>query len=148
MATLRVGDPSSSTKVMYAHATDTQATVLVLDDEASVRKVMGRVLGKRGYRVIEVDTAARAVDALRTTPVHAVVLDVRLPEGSGLDVLSPLRRQLELKKIPVLVWTGANMSSKEKFFINCHEAHLFLKPEGLNSIADFLDVLMGRDRMH
>ncbi|MCH7749940.1 MAG: response regulator [Acidobacteria bacterium] len=92
MATLRVGDPSSSTKVMYAHATDTQATVLVLDDEASVRKVMGRVLGKRGYRVIEVDTAARAVDVLRTTPVHAVVLDVRLPEGSGLDVLSPLRR--------------------------------------------------------
>ena len=40
------------------------------------------------------------------------------------------------------------MSHKEKFLIGCHKAHLFLKPEGLNTIADFLDVLMGRGRTH
>ena len=133
---------------MQADDTGTQPTVLVMDDDASARTLIGRVLGKRGYRVVEADTADRAVEVLRTTAVNAAVLDVRLPGESGLTVLSPLRQQLEVKKIPVLVWTGANVSDSEKVFINCHQAHLFLKPEGLNTIADFLDVLMGRDRTH
>ena len=148
MAAIKIVDPSSSPKVMQAEDTDTRPTVLVMDDEPGARKLMGRVLGKRGYGVIEADTAERAVEVLRTTPVHAAVLDVRLPEGSGLAVLSPLRQLLELRKIPVLVWTGADITDEEKLLINCHEAYLFFKPEGLTAIADFLDVLMGRDRTH
>ena len=66
----------------------------------------------------------------------------------GLEVLSPLRTHLELTKVPVLVWTGALLSDDEEWAVTRHGAHLFQKPEGMRSLVNFLDQLLGRDRPH
>jgi two-component system response regulator AtoC len=66
--------------------------VLVIDDEALVRRSMRRVLGDAGFEVSEAADIAAGFAAFETQRPQVVVLDVRLPDGSGLDLLPRLRR--------------------------------------------------------
>lgn len=123
-------------------------TVLVLDDNPSVRRTMRRFLETYGYGAAEASTYDEALGLLQTTPgIFAVILDIRLGgPHTGLDVLEPLRGRPEFADIPVLVMTGGIVDDAEEARIAKHRAHLFFKPEGFDTLLDFLDQLTGRDR--
>lgn len=90
-----------------------------------------------------------ALEILCTTTVIAAVLDMRLPEGgTGLDLLTDLRRVPEFREIPVLIVTGAALSPDEVAAIAKQRAYVFFKPEGMGTIVSFLDHLTGRDLNH
>jgi DNA-binding response OmpR family regulator len=79
----------------------------------------------------------------------SVILDVRLPGRlTGLDLLTLFRQQAELSEIPVLIMTGGVLSDAEEASIARQRGFLFYKPEGFDTIVNFLDRLTGRDRSH
>jgi DNA-binding response OmpR family regulator len=81
---------------------------------------------------------------LQRSKVDAVILDIRLARGSGLDVLQYVRAQDDLAGLPVIILTGvSHLTPEEEAFIERHQAHLFYKPEGIESIAEKLDQLLG-----
>jgi DNA-binding response OmpR family regulator len=83
-----------------------RTTVLICEDEENLRELMRASLDP-GYRFVEASTVAEADDVLRLTRPDAVLLDLMLPGGSGLDVLRSIRRQPG-EPIPVVVvsaWT-------------------------------------------
>jgi DNA-binding response OmpR family regulator len=122
---------------------------LVLDDEGSIREMGRRFLEKAGYGCVEADSVDAALEALRTTPVVAAILDVRLPgPHSGLDMLVAFREIEEFKAIPILIMTGSVLTEIEQATVTKHRAVLFYKPEGFSTIVGFLDQLTGRDRSH
>ena len=124
-------------------------TVLVLDDEPSMRALLARFLAAHGYHSAEAGTMSEAIDIMRGTRIGAVILDVRLPgAGSALDVLQRLREQPELPSIPAIVLTGGVLTEDEKLMVTRQRAHLFYKPEGFESLVGFLDQLTGRDQPH
>jgi CheY-like chemotaxis protein len=125
-------------------------TVLVLDDEATVRETGRRFLQAWGYACVEADSIDHALEMLRTTSVDAAILDVRLPgeRRSGLDLLTAFRQRTELAEIPVLIMTGGVLSHDEEAAITRQRGFLFYKPEGFSAIVNFLDQLTGRDRSH
>lgn len=124
-------------------------TVLVLDDEASIRDSLRRFLQLYGYVCVEADTVDAAVRVLESRRIDAVILDVRLPDQqSGLDVLAPLRSRAEFERVPVLILTGGVLTDKEEALITRQRAHIFYKPEGFDTLLNFLDQLTGRDRAH
>jgi two-component system chemotaxis response regulator CheY len=121
-------------------------TVLVLDDEPFVRHAARRFLKGSGYGCVEADTVDGAIELLRTTPVIAAMLDMRLPDGrTGLDVLTDLRKVPEFREIPVLIVTGSLLTEAEKASIAKLRGFIFFKPEGFSTIVNFLDRLTGRD---
>jgi CheY-like chemotaxis protein len=124
-------------------------TVLVLDDDAHVRRTMRRFLETYGYGAAEASTYDEMLTLLQSTPaIFAVILDIRLGgERTGLDVLEPIRSRPEFARIPVLVMTGGVVDDAEQARIAKHKAHLFYKPEGFDTLLDFLDQLTGRDRL-
>jgi GAF domain-containing protein/CheY-like chemotaxis protein len=80
-------------------------TVLVIDDEAPVRDLMHRFLGKEGFRVL---TAANGEEGLRIAKEQrpdAITLDVMMPGMDGWTVLSALMADPELRDIPVIMLT-------------------------------------------
>jgi len=81
------------------------ALVLVVDDDAAVRRAVGGLLRDEGYRVEEAETAARAFEALTAerAAFSAVVLDIRMPGETGLQLLARLPRPLPA---PVIVLSG------------------------------------------
>jgi two-component system response regulator RegA len=66
-------------------------SLLVLDDDAPLRTRLGRALEQRGFEVTQAASVAEAVDAVRRHPPAFAVLDLRLEDGSGLDVVEVLR---------------------------------------------------------
>lgn len=132
---------------MTVVAAEQHPVVLVLDDEPGVRETMARFLKKWAYEPIEAESIERAAEILRTTPVHALILDIRLPgKASGLDLLVSLRKQAELATLPILMMTGSVLTPEEELAITARHAHVFYKPEGFDTIVKYLDQLTGRDR--
>lgn len=124
-------------------------TVLVLDDDASVRQSLETCLRRYGYRAVGVSSIEEALRAVEAEPIEALILDVRL-EGleTGIDLLADLRQRRGFDKAPVLILTGSVLSDAEEMAITRHRGFLFYKPEGLPSVISFLDTLTGREQAH
>jgi DNA-binding response OmpR family regulator len=122
-------------------------TVLVLDDDPGVRSSMEQLLQVYGYGSVSASTLDEAQDLLTSTPVQALILDVALQgDGTGLDLLRSIRARPEFDKAPILIFTGGVLSDAEEALITRHRAFLFYKPEGFDTLINFLDTLTGRDR--
>ena len=83
------------------------ARVLVVDDEPQILRGLRVVLRRAGFQVDVAASVAEALDALAVRPPDALVLDLILPDGTGVDVLRDLRRWSSL---PVLVLSGCRCS--------------------------------------
>jgi DNA-binding response OmpR family regulator len=124
-------------------------TVLVLDDDPGIRDSMERLLRAYGYSPLtaaNLDEASRVIGEAR---VDALILDVRLGDGTtGLDLLHTIRDRSELAEAPILILTGAVLSDAEEALITRMRAYLFQKPEGFHTLLQFLDTLTGRGHEH
>src|SRR5690348_13719385 len=75
------------------------AWVLIADDDASIRDSLESVLHAAGYALVEVGDGEDALDVLRATPYHAVVLlDMLMPRMNGQTVLQQLERDPQLAR--------------------------------------------------
>src|SRR5262249_35485308 len=73
--------------------TRTSGAILVADDEESIRWVLERALAQAGHRVATVASGADALAALRAGPYDVALIDIKMPDLSGLDVLSRAREE-------------------------------------------------------
>lgn len=80
--------------------------LLVVDDEPHIGLVLRPFLEQLGYRVSLARTLTEARSALQATPADGLLLDLHLPDGSGLDLLRDLRKQGGTAKMPVVVLTA------------------------------------------
>ncbi len=80
--------------------------ILVVDDEPDLRLLVRMTLEGQGYQVEEASTAAEAiVQALKVRP-RLVLLDIRLPDAEGFEVLKTLKRIPELRETPVVMMSA------------------------------------------
>ncbi len=95
---------------MHAHyaVSGRQGRVLLVDDEAIVRKPIGLLLTKAGYEVVEAEDGEQAIKALNEGDnplmVDAIVCDIRMPKINGTDAIAYFRSQYPT--VPVVVLTG------------------------------------------
>ena len=81
--------------------------LLVVDDEPHIGLVLRPFLEQLGYRVSVARTLEEARTALRASPpTDGLLLDLHLPDGSGLDLLRDLRKQVGTASLPVVVLTA------------------------------------------
>jgi DNA-binding response OmpR family regulator len=84
----------------------TQRTVLVVDDDRSIRELIAELLDEAGFAVLEADTGGLALRLAREHRPSVVLMDARLPDMSGLDVLERLRTHQASRHIPVMLVSG------------------------------------------
>ncbi len=80
--------------------------IFVVDDDEGVRRLLRQVLSTAGYTIEEFGTAEAALDQIRQEPPDLVLLDLRLPDGSGHDVLEAIRADPATRLLPVVMLTG------------------------------------------
>ena len=83
-----------------------RATVLVVDDDENNRDVLGRVLQMQGYAVVLAASGPQALELVGSKPVDIVLLDIMMPEVSGLDVLKALRASHPRDALPIIMATA------------------------------------------
>src|ERR1700744_6746309 len=65
--------------------------ILIVDDEADIRESLEAILSEEDYAITSVGTVAEALTLLRDADFQAVLLDIWLPDGDGLDLLGQIR---------------------------------------------------------
>jgi DNA-binding response OmpR family regulator len=87
---------------------DPYRRVLVVEDEAILRRVIARNLTARGLDVGEAGTAAQAVESICSLRPDLLLLDINLPDKSGWDVMRELR--LRGREVPTIVVSAVRVS--------------------------------------
>ncbi len=109
--------------------------VLIVDDDPSIHRWLTRLLEVLGYVVMTAKDRRAAEVVLTAARIDAVILDLRLGDDSGLDVLDFVRSRAELAPLPVLMLTGSNyMTETERASIQKQGARLFFKPAAASEI--------------
>ncbi|MEL6793400.1 MAG: ActR/PrrA/RegA family redox response regulator transcription factor, partial [Pseudomonadota bacterium] len=82
-------------------------TLLIVDDDEPFRRRLARAMEKRGFEPVMAESVAEGLSAVRTAPPAYAVVDLRLEDGNGLDVVEALRAAREEARIVVLTGYGA-----------------------------------------
>jgi HAMP domain-containing protein/CheY-like chemotaxis protein/GAF domain-containing protein len=87
--------------------------LLVVEDNAAERLGITELLKHDDIDILPAETGAEALASLRDEVIDCVVLDLRLPDMSGFDLLEQIRDDAALADLPVVVFTGRELSSEE-----------------------------------
>jgi len=121
-----------------------QATVLLVDDEDQLRRVMKDLLEREGYRVTEAQNGIEALDQVDRHAPDIVVLDLNLPGLDGYGVLSHLRSRPATAKIPVVVLTARGDEDNEVRVLELGADDFLSKPFRARALSARLKTILGR----
>jgi DNA-binding response OmpR family regulator len=102
--------------------------ILVVEDEPDTAEMFAEMLRLRGYRVFKAYGSASAMRQLSLEKPDAIVLDIMMPDISGLEVLHYIRREPALATIPVIVVSAKGLLSDIKNGMDAGAALYLTKP--------------------
>jgi two-component system KDP operon response regulator KdpE len=121
--------------------TATGAHVLVVDDEPQIVRGLKVVLRRAGYEVEAAETKQEALDALSVRPPDAMVLDLVLPDGSGVDVCAEVRRWSSL---PIIVLSALGDEREKVRALDLGADDYVTKPFGTDELLARLRAVLRR----
>jgi len=120
-----------------AYAMPRRKRLLVVEDNAAEQLSIMELLGHHDIDIAVADTGEAALAALRRQPFDCVVLDLRLPDMSGFEVLECIRDDAGVSDLPVVVFTGKELSPEED--IRLHTLARSVVVKGVESPERLLD---------
>ncbi|HEY3919699.1 MAG TPA: HAMP domain-containing protein [Stellaceae bacterium] len=87
--------------------------LLVVEDNPDERMSIAELLGHDDIEIVSVATGTEALSVLRVQDVDCVVLDLRLPDMSGFELLDQMKDDSRLQDVPIVVFTGRELSPEE-----------------------------------
>jgi signal transduction histidine kinase/CheY-like chemotaxis protein len=97
---------------------DADGLVLIVDDDAEVRDIVGSTVQSAGMRAAEAINGRAALDWLRANPQPALILlDLMMPEMDGFEFLERVRADARLREVPVVVLTAKELTDQERAFL-------------------------------
>jgi CheY-like chemotaxis protein len=92
--------------------------VLVVDDDATLRQLLRRMLEPEGYTVVEAENGRVALERLRGVSPSVVLLDLMMPEMDGFEFVAEFRRHAAWRAIPIVVITARDLSRDDRERLN------------------------------
>jgi two-component system phosphate regulon response regulator OmpR len=121
-------------------------TILIVDDEAGLRRVLERFLEHGGYRVLSAGTAEAAYELLTTEEADALLLDIQLPTMSGLALYLAIIHRWPRLEGRVAIMTGDAEAEEVRTWLEHHRCVVLRKPFNLRQVADWVALVIQSDR--
>jgi HAMP domain-containing protein/CheY-like chemotaxis protein/signal transduction histidine kinase len=96
------------------YSTPRRKRLLIVEDNHAELLSIKELLGHDDIDVVTATNGAEALQVLKEQPIDCMVLDLRLPDISGLEVLAQVQGELELPDLPVVVFTGKDLSPEQE----------------------------------
>ncbi|WP_166295515.1 HAMP domain-containing protein [Bradyrhizobium sp. 2S1] len=128
---------SAALSQIKEYARPRRKRLLIVEDNAAEQLSITELLGHEDIEILTSGTGAGALSTLRENPCDCVVLDLRLPDMSGFEVLDQIRQDEMLSNIPVVVFTGRELSAEEDAELHTMARSIVVK--GVESPERLLD---------
>jgi two-component system KDP operon response regulator KdpE len=115
--------------------------VLVVDDEPQIVRGLRVILGNAGYRVEEATTKQEALDSVSARPPDAIVLDLVLPDGDGVDVATEIRRW---SQVPIVVLSAVGDEHQKVRALDAGADDYVTKPFGSEELLARMRAVLRR----
>ncbi|HEY1631180.1 MAG TPA: HAMP domain-containing protein, partial [Rhizomicrobium sp.] len=111
--------------------------LLLVEDNEAERMSVSELLGDDDIEILSAPTGAEALSLMAKDPCDCVVLDLRLPDMSGFEVLERMKSDEQLSDVPVVVFTGRELSAEEDAQLHTMARSIVVK--GVESPERLLD---------
>ncbi|MEO8356871.1 MAG: response regulator [Chloroflexota bacterium] len=108
----------------------TPKTVLIIEDEEDAAELFAEMMRVSGFRVLKTSNSAPAIGMMSSEKPDVIILDIMMPEISGLDILRQMRRDPQLAGIPVVVVSAKSMPTDIKDGMEAGASTYLTKPVG------------------
>ena len=88
--------------------------LLIVEDNEDQRNSIIELIGNNDVNIVAVGTAAETLEVLKQQPFDCMVLDLGLPDMAGLDLIREIHKELHLTQLPIVVYTGKELSRQEE----------------------------------
>mgnify|MGYP001010611858 CR=1 FL=1 len=119
--------------------------VLVIDDEAMVRKIVRKMLERSGHTVVEAENGKLGIEQLKTATFDLVITDIIMPEMEGIETLINVKRQRP--ETQVIAMSGGGRTGNVDFLQTAQKlgaAAILHKPFTMASLASAVEEACGK----
>lgn len=116
-------------------------TILVVDDEERMRKLIGAYLKKEGYQVLEAENGMEALSMFKSTTVHLLILDVMMPVMDGWTTCTELRK---ISDVPIIMLTAKGEDEDKLLGFELGTDHYLTKPFNIKLLLANVKSLLNR----
>jgi DNA-binding response OmpR family regulator len=119
-----------------------QKTVIVVEDEPDAAELFAEMMRVSGFRVLKTFSSTPAISMIARERPDVVILDIMMPDISGLEVLRFMQRETQLKDTPVIVVSARSMPSDIKEGLEAGATIYLTKPVGYLDLKKAVDQVM------
>lgn len=124
-------------------------TILLVEDDTINRKLVRVVLGDRKrYRIREAESMAQALELLRDGRPDLLLFDIRLGDGSGLDLIRAVRENPAFDDVPAIAITAQAMKDDESRFLAAGFDGYLSKPVDTRRLPEVVERYLKEGRGH
>jgi DNA-binding response OmpR family regulator len=120
-----------------------QKTIIVVEDEQEAAEMFAEMMRVNGFRVLKSSGSATAMNLIRLENPAAIILDIMMPDVSGLEVLRFMRREPKLANIPVIVVSAKSMPSDIQTGLDAGASAYLTKPVGYLDLKEAVEKVLG-----
>lgn len=118
-------------------------TILVADDEASLRLLVKATLASRKYTIIEVSNGQDALNLAKQVNPDVILLDVMMPYLTGFQVCTELRKDAKTASVPVIILTAKGGQDDRELALSVGATHFLTKPFRPPDLLNAIDYVLG-----
>ncbi len=116
-----------------------QKTVMIIEDEPDAAEMFAEMMRVNGYRVVKMFSSAPAIPMISQEKPDVIILDVMMPDISGLEVLRYMRREPNLASIPVIIVSAKSMPGDIKTGLDAGATKYLIKPVGFRDLVEAVE---------
>lgn len=116
--------------------------ILLVDDEPSIVKMVGKRLEVEGFEVLVAMDGQDALAKARTENPQLIVLDLMLPKLNGYEVCTMLKQDTRYQKIPIIIFTAKTQEKDEKMALECGANAYMRKPFRAQELTEKIRILI------
>ena len=113
-----------------------QKTVMIIEDEPDAAEMFAEMMRVNGYRVMKMFSSGPAISMIAQEKPDVIILDIMMPDISGLEVLRYMRREPALQAIPVIIVSAKSMPSDIKSGLDAGATKYLTKPVGFRDLVE------------
>ncbi|MCS6994630.1 MAG: response regulator [Anaerolineales bacterium] len=121
-----------------------QKTVVVVEDETDAAEMFAEMMRVSGFRVLKSYSSGPAINLIANEQPDVVILDVMMPDVSGLEVLKYMRRKPELAHIPVIVVSAKSLPGDIQTGLEAGASVYLTKPVGFLDLKQAVEQVLQR----